>query len=262
MTSRLGVDGNAVLDVPAKLARRVRLLSSGHGRKSDKADALSVGVAAHTAPRLHTARTDEAITALPALLEHREDLVRTRTQTVNRPHALVTKLVPTGLPRKLTAEVASAALRRVRPRATLGRALRALAVELVAEVRRLDQRISFSPRPDLRRGHRIRHDPHRPAWHRRPTRRQDHRRHSRYPPVPFRCGVRLLLRRRTLVTPRLRRPLAPPPCFISRSAMRGEGRYAGRCMTIDGLWTPMGISLPAKMTSAPPPRDRGDGAFV
>jgi hypothetical protein len=55
---RPGADRIAVLDVPAKLARRVRLLSSGHGRKSDEADALSVGVAAHTAPRLYTARTD------------------------------------------------------------------------------------------------------------------------------------------------------------------------------------------------------------
>jgi transposase len=95
-----------VLDVPAELARRVRLLSSGHARKSDEADALPVGVAAHTAPRLHTARTDEAITALRALIEHREDLMRTRTQTANRLHALATKLMPAGLPRKLTAKAA------------------------------------------------------------------------------------------------------------------------------------------------------------
>ena len=31
--------------MPAKLARRVRMLSIGHGRKTDEADALSVGVA-------------------------------------------------------------------------------------------------------------------------------------------------------------------------------------------------------------------------
>jgi hypothetical protein len=49
LTTRLAADGNAVLDVPAKLARRVRLLSSGHGRKTDLADALSVGIAAQTA---------------------------------------------------------------------------------------------------------------------------------------------------------------------------------------------------------------------
>jgi transposase len=84
LTSRLAADDIPVVDVPAKLARRIRLLSCGHGRKSDEADALSVGVAAHTAPRLHTVQVDEAIIALRALIEHREDLVRSRTQTINR----------------------------------------------------------------------------------------------------------------------------------------------------------------------------------
>ena len=35
-----------VLDVPAKLAARVRVYSRGHGRKTDKDDAVSVGLAA------------------------------------------------------------------------------------------------------------------------------------------------------------------------------------------------------------------------
>jgi len=47
-TARLTADHIDVVDVPAKLARRVRMLSTGHGRKSDPADALSVGIAAHT----------------------------------------------------------------------------------------------------------------------------------------------------------------------------------------------------------------------
>jgi hypothetical protein len=38
LTERLRADGITVIDVPAKLARRVRLLSTGHGRKSDQAD--------------------------------------------------------------------------------------------------------------------------------------------------------------------------------------------------------------------------------
>ena len=45
LTERLREEQIAVTDVPAKLARRVRLLSTGHGRKSDKADALSIGIA-------------------------------------------------------------------------------------------------------------------------------------------------------------------------------------------------------------------------
>jgi transposase len=55
LTGRLAADGVEVVDVPAKLARRVRMLSTGHGRKTDQADALSVGIAAHTAVRLSTA---------------------------------------------------------------------------------------------------------------------------------------------------------------------------------------------------------------
>lgn len=103
---------------------------------------LSAGIAAHTAPRPHTATVDETITALRALIEHRQDLVRTRTRTINRLHTLLTKLLPAGLPGKLTAQAAATASRRLRPRATLDQTLRTLAVELVAQVRRLDQRIA------------------------------------------------------------------------------------------------------------------------
>jgi transposase len=46
LAERLREDEITVVDVPAKLARRVRLLSTGHSRKSDPADALSVGIAA------------------------------------------------------------------------------------------------------------------------------------------------------------------------------------------------------------------------
>ncbi|MEP6697631.1 MAG: transposase [Pseudonocardiales bacterium] len=80
LAERLREDQIAVTDVPAKLARRVRLLSTGHGRKSDPADALSVGIAAWSAPALRSVEVDEAIAALRAVTEHRDDLVRARTQ--------------------------------------------------------------------------------------------------------------------------------------------------------------------------------------
>jgi transposase len=118
------------------------MLSSGHGRKSDEADAYSVGVAALTAPRLNATQTEDAVAALGALTEHRDDLVRTRTQTVNRLHTLLTQLVPAGHPRGLTADDAAQVLRTVRPRTAQGRTLRQLAAELVAELRRLDRRIA------------------------------------------------------------------------------------------------------------------------
>jgi transposase len=52
LAQRLVGDREPVVDVPAKLAARVRVLSVGHGRKSDPHDAVSVAVAARNAPTL------------------------------------------------------------------------------------------------------------------------------------------------------------------------------------------------------------------
>jgi len=139
---RLCDEGIAVMDVPAKLAARVRLLSRGHGRKNDDADATSVGIAALTATGLHTFALDETTSALRALVEHRDDLVKTRTQTLNRLHGLLTQLIPAGAPTRLSADTAAQLLRTVRPRTPLPQTLRALASDLITEIRRLDRRIA------------------------------------------------------------------------------------------------------------------------
>lgn len=146
LTNRLSNDGVEVVDVPAKLASRVRLLSIGHGRKSDDADAVSVGVAALTSHGLTTARIDATVTALRAIVEHRDDLVKTRTQTVNRLHVVLTHLIPAGASRGLSADRAAEMLKRIRPRDVAGRTLRSLAADLVAEVRQLDRRIDKAAR--------------------------------------------------------------------------------------------------------------------
>jgi transposase len=142
LATRLSADGISVVDVPAKLATRVRMLSTGHGRKNDDADAVSVGVAALSAAGLRSHVVDEAITALRALVEHRDDIVKTRTQTINRLHVLLTQLLPGGAARQLDADTAAGLLRTVRPRAAGPRMLRRLAVDLVAEIRHLDKRIA------------------------------------------------------------------------------------------------------------------------
>jgi transposase len=142
LASRLCGEGIAVVDVPAKLAARVRLLSRGHGRKNDDADATSVGIAALTATGLHTFARDETTIALRALVEHRDDLVKTRTQTLNRLHGLLTQLVPGGAPTGLTADTAAQLLRTVRPKTAMLATLRALASDLITEIRRLNRRIT------------------------------------------------------------------------------------------------------------------------
>jgi transposase len=91
---------------------------------------------------LNTATVDAAITALRALVEHRDDLVKTRTQTVNRLHVLLTHLIPAGAPRGLTADRAADMLRQIRPRDPAAKTLRGLAVDIVTEIRQLDRRIA------------------------------------------------------------------------------------------------------------------------
>jgi transposase len=52
LAQRLVADGHHVVDVPAKLAARVRLLDTGHGRKTDAHDAHAVAAAAVRAKEL------------------------------------------------------------------------------------------------------------------------------------------------------------------------------------------------------------------
>ena len=145
LLARLTADDVSVTDVPAKLAARVRLLSTGHGRKNDDADAVSVAIAALTAPHLRSVEIDQALAALRVFVEHREDLIKSRTQLVNRLHTLLVELVPAGAGhRRLTIEIAAELLRRTRPRDPARQAVRRVAVELVAELRRLERRISAS----------------------------------------------------------------------------------------------------------------------
>ena len=73
---------------------------------------------------MHTAAVDGELSALRAIVEHREDLVKARTQTINRLHAVLTRLVAGGAPKDLTAERAATLLRGVRPRDTAGKTLR------------------------------------------------------------------------------------------------------------------------------------------
>jgi transposase len=128
--------------VPAKLAARVRVLSTGHGRKTDPDDAFSVAVAARSAPGLRRVAAEDHAVVLHLLTNRREDLVRTRTQTLNRLHRLLVDLVPAGATRNLTANRAAALLGQATPTGMPAVIRHQLAADLVAEFRDLDQRIA------------------------------------------------------------------------------------------------------------------------
>jgi transposase len=142
LAQRLVGDGQQVVDVPAKLAARVRVLSVGHGRKSDPHDAVSVAVAARSVPQLRRVGVEDQATVLHLLTKRREDLVAARTQTTNRLHRLLVDLVPGGTRRNLTAKRAAALLAAVTPAGAPAVSRWQLAQELVADMRGLDQRIA------------------------------------------------------------------------------------------------------------------------
>jgi transposase len=101
LAQQLVGDGEQVLDVPAKLAARVRVLSVGHGRKSDHGDAVSVVVAARSGPQLRQVKVEDQAVVLHLLTKRRQDLVAARTKTINRLHRLLMDLVPGGARRNL-----------------------------------------------------------------------------------------------------------------------------------------------------------------
>ena len=142
LAQRLVGDGEHVLDVPAKLAARVRVLSVGHGRKSDPDDAVSVAITAATVPALRQVGVEDQATVLHLLTKRRQDLVAARTQTINRLHRLLMDLVPGGARRNLTAKRAAALLAAVTPTGAPAVTRWQLATELVADVRHLEQRIA------------------------------------------------------------------------------------------------------------------------
>jgi transposase len=142
LAQRLVGDGEQVLDVPAKLAARVRVLSVGHGRKSDPHDAISVAIAARSVPCLRQVGVEDQAVVLHLLTKRRQDLVAARTQTINRLHRLLMDLVPGGARRNLTAKRAAALLAAVTPAGAPAVTRWELATELVADVRQLEERIA------------------------------------------------------------------------------------------------------------------------
>jgi transposase len=153
-------------------------------------------VAALSAAGLRAVAVDEAITALRALIEHRDDVVKIRTQTVNRLHALLTQLLPGGAPRQLSAETAAQLLRTVRPRTPGSRTLRRLAAELIAEIRHLDRRIAAATGDITAAVAASNTTPDRAVRDRGADRREDPGPGRGHHPVSLRGGVRLLHRHR------------------------------------------------------------------
>jgi transposase len=134
LPQRLLEDGQDVVDVPAKLAARVRLFDTGHNRKTDAHDAHSIAMVAVRTQGLRVLRPDGELEALRVLVDRRESLSRRRVQTVDRLQALLAELLPGQAKKDLTTGQAKRMLASVRPRDIAGKTRRRIAAEELAEL--------------------------------------------------------------------------------------------------------------------------------
>jgi transposase len=134
LAQRLLEAGERVVDVPAKLSARVRLFDTGHNRKTDARDAHSIAAVAVRTKTLRVLKADGELEALRMLADRREELTRSRVQTVNRLQRLLSELLPGQAKRDITTAQAKALLATVRPRDIAGKTRRRIAAEELAEL--------------------------------------------------------------------------------------------------------------------------------
>src|SRR6187399_2476383 len=74
LAQRMLEAGEVVVDVPAKLAARVRLFDTGHNRKTDALDAHSIAAVAVRTKTLRVLQVDGELQALRMLVDRRDAL--------------------------------------------------------------------------------------------------------------------------------------------------------------------------------------------
>jgi transposase len=141
LAQRLVEAGERVLDVPAKLAARVRLFDTGHNRKTDALDAHSIAMVAVRTTGLRLLTPDGDLEALRMLTDRRDELARLRVQTLNRLQRLLSELIPGQRKRDLSALQATAMLATVRPRDIAGKTRRRMAAEELADLVAVDKKL-------------------------------------------------------------------------------------------------------------------------
>ena len=139
LAQQLVASGEHVLDVPPALSARVRLLDSGRSDKTDSHDARSAAVVARRHRSLRQVRPEDHIVVLRLLAKRHHDLVAARTRAVCRLHTTLCHLTEGHFPKRMTARQGAAILARVRPTDAVSIERKALARDLLAEVRRYDQ---------------------------------------------------------------------------------------------------------------------------
>lgn len=139
LAQQLVACGELVVDVPALLVSKVRLLDRGHGRKTDRLDARAVAVIALERDDLTRVGAEDHTSVLRMLADRRDELTQERRRAVNRLHRHLRDLVAGGAPIHLGAAAAGEILARIRPVGAVAIERKRVARELLGDVRRVDK---------------------------------------------------------------------------------------------------------------------------
>ena len=141
LAQQLVAAGEPVLDVPPKLAARVRLLEAGDTNKNDPNDALSVAVAALRSRAQRPVMAEDYGAVLKVWAKRHRDLARARNQVACRLHAVLCELVPGGFSKEITAGQAAALLESLHPCGAIAQARHELAGQFLGDLRNLDTQL-------------------------------------------------------------------------------------------------------------------------
>jgi transposase len=146
LAQQLVARGEDVLDVPATLASRVRVLATNRSNKNDPNDAHSIAIAALRAPTLRGVVRADHGEVLRLLAKRNMDIGNHRTRVVCRLHALLAELAPGGIAKKMNVSDADAFMAKLCPETPAQQMRFDLALELLDDVRRLDAQLKESHR--------------------------------------------------------------------------------------------------------------------
>jgi len=135
-----------VVDVPATLAARTRLLGNGRTNKNDPNDALSVAMTALRHRELRTVTTAGYSELLRLLAKRHIDLSNQRSRLVARLHALATELSPGGIAKRLNSTDAAKFLADITPTDAVAQLRWDLIAELADDIARIEAQSKRSER--------------------------------------------------------------------------------------------------------------------
>jgi len=145
LAQQLVAAGERVVDVQPKLAARVRLLATGDTNKNDPNDARSVAVAALRST-VAEVRVEDHAEVMKVWAKRHRDLSGHRTRLACRLHAVLCELTPGGFSGEISAAQATRLLDQLDSFGAVAAARHAVALDLVADLRRVDEQLRETKR--------------------------------------------------------------------------------------------------------------------